>query len=60
MKIVHIKLTFEDIFSGATEIKTCTRSENTFEEMKKSIGSITRVHSNSITFEWKLIKIEQC
>jgi hypothetical protein len=59
MDIVHVKLTFEDIFSKATEIKFCSRSESTFNEMKKAIGSITRVHSNNITFEWKLIKIEQ-
>lgn len=59
MKTVHIKLTFEDVFSKAIEIKNCTRSEDTFIEMKKSIGSITRIHQNNITFEWKLIKVEQ-
>jgi hypothetical protein len=34
MKIVYIKVTFEDLFSGATMVKTATRSEDTFIKMK--------------------------
>jgi hypothetical protein len=34
MKIVYIKVTFEDLFSGATMVKPATRSEDTFIKMK--------------------------
>jgi hypothetical protein len=59
MNIVHIKVTFEDIFSGATLVKTCTRSEETFRKMKASIGTIVPVFENNIKWEWKVIKVEQ-
>ena len=59
MNIIHIKLTFEDTFSKATEIKFCSRSEVTFNEMKKEIGNITTISNNGIKWNWKLIKVEQ-
>lgn len=59
MKIVHIKVTFEDVFSGAILEKTCTRSEVTFEKMKQSIGAIVPRFDNNIKWEWKVIKVEQ-
>jgi hypothetical protein len=59
MNLVHIKLTFKDVFSGAIEIKYCTRSEITFNKMKEQIGNVTTVSSNYIKWEWELIKVEQ-
>ena len=59
MKIVNIKITFEDTFSGAKLIKECTRCEYTFEKMKKSIGSIVNKFENNINYNWKVIKVEQ-
>lgn len=59
MDLVHIKLTFEDVFSGATEVKYCSRSEATFNKMKNQIGNVTVVSSNGITWQWELIKVEQ-
>ena len=59
MNLVHIKLTFEDVFSGATEVKYCSRSEATFNKMKKQIGNVTTVSSNGITWQWELKKVEQ-
>ena len=59
MNIVHIRVTFEDSFSGAILEKTCTRSQITFEKMKNSIGSIVRQFENGIAWEWVVIKVEQ-
>lgn len=59
MKIVHVKVTFKDTFSGATTVKTVTRSEYTFNKMKESIGSIVTVFENDIRWNWEVIKVEQ-
>jgi hypothetical protein len=59
MDLVHVKLTFEDTFSGATEVKYCSRSKVTFEKMKKQIGNVTTVSSNGIKWQWELKKVEQ-
>ena len=59
MDIVHVKVTFEDTFSGATTTKVVTRSKETFEKMKKEIGSIVSVFENGIHWDWKVIKVEQ-
>ena len=59
MDLVHVKLTFEDTFSGATEVKYCSRSKATFEQMKNQIGNVTVVSSNGIKWQWELIKVEQ-
>jgi hypothetical protein len=59
MKIVHIKVTFEDTFSFARLEKVCTRSEITFEKMKSNLGAIVKQFENGINYEWKLIKIER-
>jgi len=59
MKIVNIKITFEDLFSGATMVKECTRSEETFKKMQKSIGQVVERFENNIHFSFKVIKVEQ-
>lgn len=59
MKIVNIKVTFEDVFSGAQEVKECTRSESTFEQMKTGIGSIVKRFENGINYQWKVIRVEE-
>ena len=59
MNLVHVKLTFRDIFSNAIEVKYCSRSEVTFNKMKEQIGNITTVSSNGIKWQWELIKVEQ-
>lgn len=60
MNIVHVKLTFEDTFSFCKLEKVCTRSERTFEDMKKEIGKIVhRQTTNGVTYLWKLISVEQ-
>jgi hypothetical protein len=59
MKIINIKVTFEDIFSGAKEVKECTRSEETFKQMIAGIGSIVKRFENGINYQWKVIKVEQ-
>ena len=59
MKIVNIKITFEDLFSGATMVKTATRSEETFIKMKNSIGQVVERFENNIHFSFKVVKVEQ-
>lgn len=59
MKIVHIKVTFEDTFSFAQLEKVCTRSEVTFERMKNSLGTIVEHKENGINYQFKVIKVEQ-
>jgi hypothetical protein len=59
MKIVYIKVTFEDLFSGATMVKTATRSEDTFIKMKKSIGQVVERFEDNIHFSLKVVKVEQ-
>lgn len=61
MKIIHTKITFEDIFSKAKNIKTTTVSEYTFNKMLNDIGK-TIPHfdkDKQIHFNFKIIKIEQ-
>lgn len=59
MKIVHIKVTFEDTFSFAQLEKICTRSEETFERMKNNLGAIVEHNDNGINYQFKVIKVEQ-
>lgn len=59
MKIVHIKVTFRDRFSGATRVKFATRSEATFEKMKQSIGQVVVRFEGNIRWEWEVEKVEQ-
>lgn len=59
MKIVNIKITFEDLFSGATMTKTATRSEDTFIKMQNSIGQVVERFENNIHFSFKVVKVEQ-
>lgn len=59
MKIVNIKITFEDLFSGATMVKNATRSEDTFIKMQKSIGQVVEHFENNIHYSFKVIKVEK-
>jgi hypothetical protein len=61
MKIVNIKVTFKCAVSGCTLIKDCTRSEATFLEMQKSIGSTVNQFDakSQINYCWTVIKVEQ-
>lgn len=59
MKIVHIKITFEDLFSGATMTKTATRSEETFVKMQNSIGQVVERFENNIHFSFKVVRVER-
>ncbi len=61
MKIVNIKITFKDLFSGATMIKNVTRSQDTFEKMQKSIGQVVNHFDRQaqIAYTWEVIKVEQ-
>ena len=59
MDIVHIQVTFEDTTSGATMVKVCTRSKETFERMKQGIGTIVPHFDNNIKWLWKVVKVEQ-
>jgi hypothetical protein len=57
--IIHIRVTFEDEFSGATLVKEVSRSMETFVSMQASIGQIVRRFENGISWAWRVIKIEQ-
>jgi hypothetical protein len=59
MDIVHIKVVFEDQFSGAKNTKIVTRSAPTFEKMKAGIGSVLERFENNIRWQWKVISVEQ-
>jgi hypothetical protein len=59
MDLIHIKITFEDIFSGAIEVRECTRSMDTYNRMKASLGSVVNVFDGTIQWQWKVIKVEQ-
>lgn len=59
MDIVHIEVVFRDKFSGATEKKVVTRSKDTFEKMKRSIGQVVRRFENNIAWEWEVIEVKQ-
>ena len=59
MKIVNIKVTFEDLFSGATMTKEATRSEETFFKMQKSIGQVVHRFESNIHWSLKVVKVEQ-
>ena len=59
MDIVHVEVTFRDKFSGATERKVVTRSKDTFDKMRQSIGQIVRRFENNIGCVWEVIKVEQ-
>ncbi len=60
MKIIHIKITFRDTFSGAYCEKITTRSEHTFERMKACIGQVVTRFENNINWHWEVISVEQC
>lgn len=57
MKIINIKVTFEDVFSFAQEVKECTRSLETFKQMKAGTGSVVKRFENGINYQWKVIKV---
>lgn len=59
MDVVHVKVVFEDQFSGAKRTTIVTRSKPTFEKMKAGIGSIVRRFENHINWEWKVISVSQ-
>jgi hypothetical protein len=59
MNLIHIKVTFEDIFSGAIEVRECTRSMDTYNRMMASLGSVVNVFDGTIQWQWKVIKVEQ-
>jgi hypothetical protein len=59
MDLIHIKVTFEDIFSGAIEVRECTRSMDTYNRMMASLGSVVNVFDGTIQWQWKVIKVEQ-
>jgi hypothetical protein len=61
MEIVNIKVTFEDLFSGCTMQKTCTRSKDTFAKMQNSLGQIVKEFNkkDNINYTWKVVKVEQ-
>jgi len=59
MDLIHIKITFEDIFSGAIEVRECTRSMDTYNRMMASLGSVVNVFDGTIQWQWKVIKVEQ-
>jgi hypothetical protein len=61
MDIVNIKITFEDTFSGCTTTKECSRSLDTFEKMKQSIGQVVKQFDkkSQISYTWKVVKVEQ-
>ena len=61
MDMVHTKITFEDTFSKAKNIKTTTVSKHTFDKMLNDIGKIISYFDkvNQIKWNMKIIKIEQ-
>ncbi len=56
---MKVKVTFEDTFSFAKMQIIHTTDQNTFEQMKKGIGSIVNRKENGINYQWKVIKVEQ-
>jgi Asp-tRNA(Asn)/Glu-tRNA(Gln) amidotransferase C subunit len=61
MDIVHTKITFEDTFSKAKEVKTTSVSKDTFNKMLNDIGKVINYFDkvNQIHWNMKIIKIEQ-
>ena len=55
---MKVKVTFEDTFSFAKMQIIRTTDQNTFEKMKKGIGSIVNRKENGINYHWKVIKVE--
>lgn len=55
-----VKLTFNDLFSGATEIKMAELTTEKFELLQANPERAKPVHrfSNSIHWEWQLVKAE--
>jgi hypothetical protein len=61
MDIVHVKITFEDTFSKAKDIKTTSVSRPTFDKMLNDIGKVISFFSKKDQIHWnmKIINIEQ-
>ena len=59
--MIHTKITFEDTFSKAKDVKTTTVSKPTFDKMQNDIGKVISFFSkkNQIHWNMKIIKIEQ-
>jgi len=59
--IIHVFCKFEDQFSGAKDTKIVTKSAQTFEAMKRGIGSIFNQFDKKqgINYTWKVIEVRQ-
>ena len=56
---MRVKITFEDVFSFAKEVKETEADESTFNKMTAGIGSIVKKLDNGISYNWKVIKVEK-
>lgn len=61
MKIFHVLMVFEDQFSFAKERKITTVSEETFEKMKKGVGTTFRHFDKKaqIAYNYKVLEVRQ-
>jgi hypothetical protein len=59
MKIVYIKVTFEDLFSGATMVKPQHEAKIHLSKNEKSIGQVVERFEDNIHFSLKVVKVEQ-
>ena len=57
--MIKIRITFEDVFSFAKEVKETEADESTFNKMTVGIGSIVKKLENGISYNWKVIKVEK-
>ncbi len=59
--IIHIFVKFEDQFSGAKDTKIVTKSAQTFEAMKRGIGTVFNQFDKKagINYTWKVIEVRQ-
>jgi hypothetical protein len=55
MKLVHVYVKFEDQFSGATAERIATRSLETFERMKDSVGQAVSIFDKQQHIRYDMI-----